>query len=135
MLNGRFFSGFFLPVLSAVLHCSARLPIHTLNYRTVLSVVPVLLTGCMFECNIAQRRSVAELCIFSKIRCNPIYPLVGASASQYPSRTSAIPYLNTAIPVGSLYVDTCLIPQYGTSAIPIYMSYTCHRVLHAVLPY
>ena len=37
-----------------------------------------LLTGCVFECDIAQRRSVAALCMLYKIRCNPKSPLYGA---------------------------------------------------------
>ena len=36
----RRFRGFVLPILSTVLQCGARLPIHTLNYWTVQSVVP-----------------------------------------------------------------------------------------------
>ena len=39
LLLGRCFRGFVLHVWSAVLQCGARLPIHTLNYWTVLSVV------------------------------------------------------------------------------------------------
>ena len=43
---------------STVLQCRARLPIHTLNYWTVQSVVPVSNWGCV-ECDIAHRRSAA----------------------------------------------------------------------------
>ena len=39
-LLGRCFRGFVLPVLEYVLQSGARLPIHTLNYWTVQSVVP-----------------------------------------------------------------------------------------------
>ena len=36
------------------------------------------LTGGMFECDIAHRRSVAVLCMLFKIRCNPVHPLNSA---------------------------------------------------------
>ena len=36
------------------------------------------LTGGVFECNLAHRRSVAVLCILHKIRCNSMNPLYGA---------------------------------------------------------
>ena len=39
-LHERCFLGFVLPCWSTVLQCNARLPIHTLNYWTVQSVVP-----------------------------------------------------------------------------------------------
>ena len=32
----------------------------------------------MFECDLAQRRSVAVLCMLQKIRCNSMHPLYGA---------------------------------------------------------
>ena len=35
------------------------------------------LTGSVFECDIAHRRSVAVLCMLYKIRCNPMHPLKG----------------------------------------------------------
>ena len=49
---------------STVLPSGARLPIHTLNYWTVQSVVPGFLTENVFECDITHRRSVAVLCNF-----------------------------------------------------------------------
>ena len=36
------------------------------------------LTGGVFECDLAHRRSVAVLCMLYKIRCNPMHPLYGA---------------------------------------------------------
>ena len=36
------------------------------------------LTGGVFECDIAHRRSVAVLCMLYEIRCNPVHPLNGA---------------------------------------------------------
>ena len=34
------------------------------------------LTGDVFECDIAHRRSVAVLCMLNKIRCNPMHPFM-----------------------------------------------------------
>ena len=36
------------------------------------------LTGGVFECDLAHRRSVAVLCMLYKIRCNPMHLLYGA---------------------------------------------------------
>ena len=36
------------------------------------------LTGGVFRCDIAHRRSVTVLCMLNKIRCNPTQPLDGA---------------------------------------------------------
>ena len=41
------------------------------------------LTRGLFECDIAHRRSVAVLCIFCKIRFNPVHPLNGALLGPY----------------------------------------------------
>ena len=69
---------------SIVLQCDARLPIHTLNYYTVQSVVPASELGvCVFECDIAHRRSVAVLCMLYRIRCEPMYPLNDALPGPY----------------------------------------------------
>ena len=68
---------------STVLQSGAQLPIHTLNYWTVQSVLPQFLTGGVFECDIVHRRSVAVLCILYKIRCNPVHPLCGAFPGPY----------------------------------------------------
>ena len=40
--------------------------------------MPVFLTGGVFECDLAHRRSVAVLCMLYKIGCNPLHPLYGA---------------------------------------------------------
>ena len=63
----RCFRVFSFPFWSTVLQCGDRLPMHTLNYCTVQSVVP--------GSYLAHRRSVAVLCMLYKIRCNPIHPL------------------------------------------------------------
>ena len=82
-LLGRCFRGFVVPFWSTVLQCGARLPIHTLNYWIVLSVVPVFLTGRVFECYIEHCRSVEVLCMLYKVRSNPMHPRYGALPSQY----------------------------------------------------
>ena len=41
------------------------------------------LTGGVFECDIAHRRSVAVLCMLYKIRCNPMHPLNSALPGPY----------------------------------------------------
>ena len=39
--------------------------------------------GCMFERDLAHRRSAAALCMLYKIRCNPVHPLYGALPVPY----------------------------------------------------
>ena len=41
------------------------------------------ITGGVFECDNAHRRSVAVLCMLYKIRCNPVHPLNGALPGPY----------------------------------------------------
>ena len=41
------------------------------------------LTGGVFECDLAHRRSVVVLCLLYKISCNSLYPLYGALPVQY----------------------------------------------------
>ena len=41
------------------------------------------LTGGVFECDLAHRRSMAVLCMLYKIRCNPMHPLYGALPVPY----------------------------------------------------
>ena len=43
------------------------------------------LTGGVFECDLAHRRSVAALCMRRKIRCNPMHPLYSALHEPYVS--------------------------------------------------
>ena len=48
------------------------------------------LTGGVFACDIAHRRSVAVLCILYTIRCNPVHPLNDALPGPYvPVRVTA----------------------------------------------
>ena len=78
--------GFVLPVLEyclTVLQSGARLPIHTLNYWTSKVSGARFLTGGVFECEIAHRRSVAVLCMLYRIRCKAMHPLNGALPGPY----------------------------------------------------
>ena len=68
---------------SSVLQCGARQPIHTINYWTVPVSGARFLTGGVFECNIAHRRSVTFLCMLYKIRCNPMHSLNDALPGSY----------------------------------------------------
>ena len=74
----------FCPASFGVLFCSLVLHANThlkLLDRAVSGVR--FLTGGVFECDIAHRRSVAVLCMLYKIRCNPMHPLNGALPGPY----------------------------------------------------
>ena len=77
-LLGRCFRGFVLPVFEycSAVWCSAADTHLKLQDRAVSGAR--FLTGGVFECDIAHRRSVAVLCMLYKIRCNPMHPLNGA---------------------------------------------------------
>ena len=82
-LLGRYFRGFVLPVLKhcSAVWCSAANTHLKLLGRAVSGAR--LLTGGVFECDIAHRRSVAVLCMLYKIRCNLVHPLNGALPGPY----------------------------------------------------
>ena len=71
----RSFRGFVLPVLEycSAVWCSAA-GTHLKQLDHAVSGI-LFLTGGVFECDIAHRRSVAVLCMLNKIRCNPTHPL------------------------------------------------------------
>ena len=82
-LLGRCFRGFVLPVLEycPAVWCSAadahlKLMDHAVSGARFL-------TGGLFECDIAHRRSVAVLCMLYKIRCEAMHPLNGALPAPY----------------------------------------------------
>ena len=82
-LLGRCFRGFVLPVLeycSTVWWSAADTHLKLLD-RAVSGAR--FLTGGVFECDIAHRRSVAVLCMLYKIRCNPMNPLNDALPGPY----------------------------------------------------
>ena len=87
----RGFQGFVLPVLEycSAVWCSAANTHLKLLDRAVSGAR--FLTGGVFECDIAHRRSVAVLCMLYKIRCNPVHPLNGALPRRYvPVRLHAV---------------------------------------------
>ena len=79
----RCFRGFVLPVLEycSAVWCSAADTHLKLLDRVVCGAR--FLTGGVFECDIADRRSVAVLCMLYKIRCNPMHSLNDALPGPY----------------------------------------------------
>ena len=82
-LLGRCFRIFVLPVLEycSAAWCSAADTHLELLNRSVSGAL--FLTGGVFECDIAHRRSMAVLCMLYKIRCNSVHPLHGALPGPY----------------------------------------------------
>ena len=83
LLFGRCFRGFVRPVLE---HCSAVWRSAAVTHLKLLDRAVSgarFLTGGMFECDIAHRRSVAVLCMLYKIKCNPMHPLNGSLPGAY----------------------------------------------------
>ena len=83
LLLERCLSGFVLPVLK---YCSAGWCSAADTHLRLLDQVAsgaIFLTGGVFECDFAHRRSVAVLYILYKIRCNPTHPLYGALPVPY----------------------------------------------------
>ena len=80
---GRCFRGFVLPVLEycSAVWCSAADTLLRLLDRVVSCAN--FLTGGVFECDLAHRRSVAVLCMLYKIGCNPMHPLCDALPVPY----------------------------------------------------
>ena len=79
----RCFRAFVLPVLGycSAVWCSVA-DTHLKLLDRVVSVASFL-TGGVFECDLAHRRSVAVLRILYKIRCDPMHPLYGALPGPY----------------------------------------------------
>ena len=122
---GRCFRCFILPVLQYcfAVWCSAADTYLKLLDRAV-SGAPSL-TGGVFECDIAHRRSVAVLCILYKIRCNPMHPLNGALAG---------PYVPVRVTHGALVahrytyaLPRCRTSQYRRNFIPLLINVTLER--------
>ena len=78
------------------------------------------LTGGMFQCDTAHRRSVAVLCMLYKIRCNPVHPLNGALPGPYvPARVTRgalVAHRNTYAP------PHCRTLQFSRTFIPFSVS-------------
>ena len=74
----------------------------------------------MFECDLANRKSVAVLCMLHKIRCNPMHPLCGSLPVPYEpvrvTRCAVIAHLYTYGP------PRCRISQYSRTFISLSVS-------------
>ena len=70
------------------------------------------ITGGVFECDLAHRRSVAVLCMLNVIRCNPMHPLYGAVR---------VPYVPVRVTRGAICTLTPLVAasQYFYSPVSI----------------
>ena len=118
-LLGRCIRGFVLPVLEycSSVWCSAAETHLTLLNRAVCGAR--FLTGGVFECDIADRRSVEVLCMLYKIRCKPMHPHNGALHGPYvPCGLHAVLFLHLGIlmsrlaegprnPAGFLFPSQC----------------------------
>ena len=120
LLLGRCFRGFVLPVLEycSAVWCSAADTHLKLLYRVVSGAS--FLTGSVFECDLAHRRSVAVLCILYKIWCNPLHTLYGALPALYVpvrvTRGAVIAHRFTYAP------PRCRTSQYSKTFIPFSVS-------------
>ena len=78
------------------------------------------LTGGVFECDLAHRRSVAVLCMLYKIRCNPMHPLFRDFPLSYVpvrvTRGGGIAHRFTYAP------PRCRTSQYRRTFIPLSVS-------------
>ena len=78
------------------------------------------LTGGRLDCDLADCRSVAVLCMLYKIRCNPMHPLCGALP---------VPFVPARVTRGALIAHRytyapprCRTSQYRRSFIPLSIS-------------
>ena len=98
--------------------CSAADTCHKLLDRVVIGAS--FLTGDVFDCDLAHRRSVAVLCRLYKIRCNPMHPLYGALPVPYgPVRVTS------GIVIAHRYTCAalrCRTSQYSRTFIPLSVS-------------
>ena len=116
----RSFWSFVLPVLEycwAVL-CSAADSHLKLVDKVVRSAG--FLAGGVFNCNLAHRRSVAELCMLFKIKSNPMHPL---------SCALPLPYVPARVTRGALVAHRhlfapprCRTSQYRRTFVPFSVS-------------
>ena len=111
------FLGFVLPVLEycSAVWCSAADKLLKLLDRAVS--VARFLTGGVFECDIAHRRSVAIPCMLYKIRCNPMHPLNGALPKPFvPVRVTRSALVAHRFTYALL---RCRTSQYSITYIPL----------------
>ena len=119
-LADALYRGFVLSVLEycCAVWCSAA----DTNLKLLDHVVSCdsFLTGCVFECDLAHRRSVAVLCMLYKIRCDPLHCLCGALP---------VPYVPVRVKGGAViahrYTYTpprCRTSKYRKTFIPLSLS-------------
>ena len=79
-----------------------------------------ILVGGVLDCNLAHRRSVAELCMLFKIKSNPMHPLSGALS---------LPYVPARVTRGALAAHRhsfappcCRTSQYRRTFVPLSVS-------------
>ena len=98
--------------------CSAA-DIHLKLLDRVVSAARFL-TGGVFECDIAHRRSVAVLCMLYMIRCNPMHPLSDALPGPYVpvrvTRGALVAHRYTYAP------PRCRTSQYRRTFVPLSVS-------------
>ena len=116
----RFFWSFVLPVLKyfSAVWCSAA----DSHLKLVDGVVrsASFLAGSVLECNLAHRRSVAELCMLFKIKSNPMHPL---------SSALPLPYVPARVTRGALVAHRhsfapprCRTSHYRRTFVPLSVS-------------
>ena len=119
-LHLRSFRSFVLPVLEyrSAVWCSAADSHLKLLNRVVRSAV--FLAGVVLECNLAHRRSVAELCMLFKIKSNIMHRL---------SSVLPLPYVPARVTRGALVAHRhlfapprCRTSQYRRSFVPLLVS-------------
>ena len=111
---------FVLPILE---YCSAVLCSAADTHLKLLDLVvsgASFLTGDVFKCDLAHRRSVAVLCMPYNIRCNPLHPLYCALSVPY------VPVLVTrGAVIAHLYAfapPSCRTSQYNRTFIRLSIS-------------
>ena len=126
----RCFRGFVLPVLKycSAVWCSAADTHLKLLDRAVSGAW--FLTGGVFECDIAHRRSAAVLCMLDKIRCNPMHPLNDALPAPYVpvlvTRGALVAHRYTYAP------HRCRTSQYRRTFVPLSVGGTFYCTFYCV---
>ena len=116
----RYFWSFVLPVLE---YCSAVWCSAADSHLKLLDIVvwsTGFLSSGVLDCNLAYRRSVAELCMLFRIRSNPMHPLSGALP---------LPFVSARVTRGAFVAHRhsfapprCRTSQYRRSFVPLSVS-------------
>ena len=122
----RCFRGFALPVLEyySAVWCSAA-DTHLKLLDRAVSFARFL-TGGVFECDIAHRRSVAVLCMLCMIGCNPVHPLNGALPGPYvPVRGYTRCSGRTSVHLSTASLQNLTAKQYFHSTLVVPQQRSC----------